>query len=564
MKRKVSQDSFNFFVPVTFEKAKRNNKEVVKIKGIASSSSAMDSDKETLFPIGFDYTPFLEKGFFNWDHQTKSRPTSIIGEPTSAKVINGGRDFYVEGFLYPDSKEAQEVAELAKVLESNSSTRKLGYSIEGQVIKRDPFDEKKVLKARITGIAITPSPKNPNTLMSLMKGEYDDLFVDEEEEEDDLDKAMDVASNGHVVAESVEGFKKKKNVVIEGAEGNGVGKLVRKSEIYNLIASRYTTDVVKAKQIFSLIESVNLKMHNMTDISMDAVNKAFDLLEKANSVEAIEGAGKLEDSFEKSDDNDDDDFSGKKEKEDSDGDDKEDGKDEDDVDDKMEKAKGMAKDCLAKGMSADEATETLIKGGFSLSVSQTAVASVVSAASNLKENGGDVEKVSAPSVTGDDQPLKKGELSDMLGDAFGSTNDLIKGMQDEFGGKFTAIGKILKHSVEQNEILKGEIDTLNGRLKKVESEGIPSKSLRNVSAIERFAKSEEDEIGGGSDVFSMSKAEDRKDLLDRLDAEIEKSRANGRTPSAVLIDTISEIEICKSVPQRALATLKALNIKVTK
>lgn len=167
----INPDSdLHFFVEFdTIEKGKdKNGKEVLKVGGIASTNT-VDKEGETLDPNGFNFQPFLTNGYFNWHHQTKNNPMAIIGEPTAAKVTDEG--FYVEGELYPENPIAQQVWQLANVLQKNSKKRRLGFSIEGKATKRNPLNPKKVEAAIITGCAITHSPINNNTLLNILKGE---------------------------------------------------------------------------------------------------------------------------------------------------------------------------------------------------------------------------------------------------------------------------------------------------------------------------------------------------------------------------------------------------------
>lgn len=168
---------FNFFVPAEFTKSGETGEMV--ISGVCSSKTE-DTDGETLDPAGFDFAPLLEKGYFNWNHQANKTSSAILGRPTSAKVINGGQDFFVEGKLYKGLEEARAVYNLAKTLENEDPTRRLGFSIEGHATDRDPINPKRIRKATITGIAITHCPKNSNTLLSIMKGEYSEPFVEVE------------------------------------------------------------------------------------------------------------------------------------------------------------------------------------------------------------------------------------------------------------------------------------------------------------------------------------------------------------------------------------------------
>lgn len=171
------RENFKFFVPFEIEKAKdKEGKEVMKISGIASTADR-DSDNEVLDPSGFDLSYFMSNGFINWHHQAKDKPEAIIGEPTKAEIRPEG--LYVEGLLYPESKLAKQVYELAKGLETSSTKRRLGFSIEGKVIERDTLDERHVKKAKITGLAITPTPKNHTTFLDIIKGNFNEFDNDE-------------------------------------------------------------------------------------------------------------------------------------------------------------------------------------------------------------------------------------------------------------------------------------------------------------------------------------------------------------------------------------------------
>ena len=170
------KNKFNFFVPLEIEKGGEDGK-LVKISGVASTD-AQDSDEETLIPAGFDFGPLLKSGFFNWNHQARTTSKAICGEPTAAKIIDNGKGFFIEGVLYPN-EEGRNVVELAETLMKHSPNRRLGFSIEGQALERDILNPKRVTRARITGVAITQSPKNPNTLMNIIKGEYSEEVVED-------------------------------------------------------------------------------------------------------------------------------------------------------------------------------------------------------------------------------------------------------------------------------------------------------------------------------------------------------------------------------------------------
>ena len=188
------ENSFKFWCPI--EKAQETidpttGEQVMRLGGIASTSDE-DADGEFLDPKGFDIKPLMASGMVNWHHQAKGQPATIIGEPTKAEIRPEG--LYIETDLYPSSKIACDVWELANTLEKDSKTRRLGYSIEGKVVKRksnnkNSPDYKKIVKAIITGVAITHQPKNPKTFANIIKGEIDDDMDDDEEtkEEKSLD-----------------------------------------------------------------------------------------------------------------------------------------------------------------------------------------------------------------------------------------------------------------------------------------------------------------------------------------------------------------------------------------
>lgn len=160
------EDKFNFWMPIDIEKSGEGKKKM-RIKGVASTAD-VDTDEEVLEPSGFVLDRLVKSGYFNYDHRARENPAFIVGEPDTAKVVNG--QLYVEGNLY-DTPLARDIYEFAETLQKSGSKRRLGFSIEGKALERDPFNQKRITKALLTGIAITPSPKNSNTIMDVFKGE---------------------------------------------------------------------------------------------------------------------------------------------------------------------------------------------------------------------------------------------------------------------------------------------------------------------------------------------------------------------------------------------------------
>lgn len=178
---KTTNQDFNFFVPIEFEKAQnKKGEKVMKIKGIASTADT-DSDGEILEPVGFDLSRFLSTGFLNWNHQAKNDASKIVGEPTLAKITPKG-ELYVEGTLYNGHPLAESIWSMAETLERNGSSRRIGFSIEGRATERDIANPKRITKALLTGLAITPTPVNTNTYLNLCKGEQQQDWIEYEEE----------------------------------------------------------------------------------------------------------------------------------------------------------------------------------------------------------------------------------------------------------------------------------------------------------------------------------------------------------------------------------------------
>lgn len=279
-------NNFNFWCPVEISKAidEKTGEEIMLLGGIASTADE-DSDGEFLDPKGFDIKPLLESGMVNWHHQAKTCPGTIVGEPTKAEIRKDG--LYIETKLYPSSPVARDIWELAKTLESDSDTRRLGYSIEGRVLERGSNDKtkpgyKKITKAVITGVAITHQPKNPKTFANIIKGDIDDDFEKEETEETDSkkktskeekkyyegiginDKSLDTDSARPLIKEEVD---PKVKVVAFG-----------KAEIMEKLFQDITgISIEKANDIYTLIKNIS-KMKKKAIITEEDIAKAYDAL----------------------------------------------------------------------------------------------------------------------------------------------------------------------------------------------------------------------------------------------------------------------------------------------
>jgi hypothetical protein len=184
----MRDDRFNFWMPVEFEKSvTKKGEKVMRVKGIASTAD-VDSDGEILEPSGYDLSRLTTSGHINWNHLAKNDPSKIIGEPDVAKIVNN--KLYIEGVLYKGHDLAESVWKYAETLNGNNSTRRLGWSVEGRALQRDPMNPKRITKALITNVAITPSPVNASTFVDIVKGTQREDYI-EFEGPDPLEKQLD-------------------------------------------------------------------------------------------------------------------------------------------------------------------------------------------------------------------------------------------------------------------------------------------------------------------------------------------------------------------------------------
>lgn len=185
---KNNNTDFNFCVPIDDEWIQKASKESgdkryekMIISGMGSDSST-DSDEEILEPDGYILDRFLKYGIVNWEHLAKKDPTAIIGEPIEAKVKNN--EFYIKAKLYKDVPLARKVWDTMINLNKSESTRKIGWSIEGKSLMKDPINPKRIIKALITGISLTMMPKNTNTWADIVKGKQEKDFEDYKYDDD--------------------------------------------------------------------------------------------------------------------------------------------------------------------------------------------------------------------------------------------------------------------------------------------------------------------------------------------------------------------------------------------
>ena len=135
-----------------------------KITGVISTDE-VDLQGERVLQKGLDFSYFLKKGTFNYEHQAGAE--NMLGYPTKINQRKGYTE--VEGILLLDKPKARDIFETASAMRKAGGHRTLGFSVEGQVLERDPMDPKIVTKAKVINCAITSNPINPDTSLELMK-----------------------------------------------------------------------------------------------------------------------------------------------------------------------------------------------------------------------------------------------------------------------------------------------------------------------------------------------------------------------------------------------------------
>ncbi len=263
--------NFNFYCDINIKKATDSDgNEIYRLGGIASTMDK-DSDGEFLDPSGFEIKDFVKSGVVNWHHGSTESPRTIIGEPHKAEIRKDG--FYVECDLYPSSNMAREVYGLAEVMQKDSKSRKLGYSIEGTVIERDLENPMIVKKAKITGLAITHMPKNPKTFAQIIKGETTNNLSEEKK------KSLSTVSGAALVEESVDGSVKnlelqKKPIKKSHYQVKNFSQKGWRGVIFNTFPN---ITIEKANKVYQLFNKIQKAM-DRGQISSDNLQKAMDTL----------------------------------------------------------------------------------------------------------------------------------------------------------------------------------------------------------------------------------------------------------------------------------------------
>ena len=240
----LDKDTFNFFVPATslkVEKAGKGKSSKRWIQGIASTTHK-DLQGEILKQNGIDFSYFLKHGYFNDDH--KSGPEYKVGQPTECRVTKNG--LWVKGFLFEKQPRADHYWKLMSALTESGSTRKVGFSVQGKVKRRNGNI---IEECWIQDIALTPAPINTTTWAEIAKSLSAQKWALNKSDtvESETEKAQ-TAGGSPLVPESLEGDQKEDRDIDKAFTYDETVDFLQKSEGLNKEAA-----VAVANLIFEIL-----------------------------------------------------------------------------------------------------------------------------------------------------------------------------------------------------------------------------------------------------------------------------------------------------------------------
>jgi hypothetical protein len=216
---------FQFEMPVSFfEKAEAPAGRQKRIGGLISTETE-DRHREVVLQKGLDLGDFVQSGWFNDNHSKDT--TGIVGYPEQTTLIKKGEPLpdgtlakatgtWAEGYLL-DTRRASDIWELGQALQK--SGRRLGFSVEGSVLKRMGKDRKVIAKAKVRNVAITNCPVNTDTRLEVLAKS---LVAVERAEQDPLVRAVTM---GTATAPSPE------TKPMGPRTGEGVGKVLAEEHL---------------------------------------------------------------------------------------------------------------------------------------------------------------------------------------------------------------------------------------------------------------------------------------------------------------------------------------------
>lgn len=183
---KTDNNYFVAYQPISLD-IKKAKDDKVYIEGVISSEKT-DASGEIIKQDGLDFSYLMSSGYLNYEH--RSGVENILGE--ALKIVpsekEGLKATVMKGMLYKKKKIVKDILETIDAMKDAGSNRKLGFSVEGRVMARDPRNPKIITKAKVLNVSITANPcntdadfeivkKNIQSKEEEMKKEYSDLSM---------------------------------------------------------------------------------------------------------------------------------------------------------------------------------------------------------------------------------------------------------------------------------------------------------------------------------------------------------------------------------------------------
>lgn len=222
------------FVTDSVSLLKAETEDYYEIEGLASTSDT-DLQDEIIEQDGMDFT---EIEYINADHghEYKDKPGGValarMGLIDSARMTKKG--LWIKGKIFKNHPEAM-------IYKNELEYGKPGlvqFSIEGNVMARDPFQKNRVRRCKVKGVALTRSAVNPNTFAKLVKS----LSADEQ-----IEQKVETAPATHSVDPQV--LKDQFNHLSDRYDALRMGHDHLLQENKDLKKAQFLSDKEKVKQL---------------------------------------------------------------------------------------------------------------------------------------------------------------------------------------------------------------------------------------------------------------------------------------------------------------------------
>ena len=144
--------------------------EYADFEGLAATDDP-DLQRDVTLQGGVDWQYFKDYGCFNWEHS--NAPEDWVGVPLEVRpdaVFRGKKGTYVKGRLFLKQPRARAIYDTMQAIKAAKTHRRMGLSIQGKVLVRDPLNRRNILRSLVNKISFTTNPVNTVTEVSLLKG----------------------------------------------------------------------------------------------------------------------------------------------------------------------------------------------------------------------------------------------------------------------------------------------------------------------------------------------------------------------------------------------------------